>query len=205
MYSKKEQQIIKYTREKVKNLFANYPVPAHGIGHVLRVVKWAKLIAKNEKANEFLCEMSAFLHDIGRTLEKQNKGIPHPELSYKLCRKWFKKNPIFGKLSKQKKIAILYAVRYHGNDIANKYPCAYILRDADKIDSYGKTGLKRAKLYWKNNLEGLLDCAQRAAFYTPHFIKTKTAKEIIKRKNLLKPLIEYYKRLLKSKIKPILL
>lgn len=200
MYAQKEKQIIKHTREKVKKLFANYPVPAHGIGHILRVVSWAKLIAKNEKANEFLCEMSALLHDIGRTLEKQNKKTNHPELSYKLCQKWFRDDRVFTELSEQEKIAILYAVRYHGNDMANKYPCAYILRDADKLDLVGKIGLERGKLYWKTDLEGFENCLQRGAFCVPKFIKTKTAKEIVKRKSLIKPLVEYYKKLLKNKI-----
>jgi len=203
MHSKREQEILKHTREKVKNLFANYPVPAHGIEHILRVVKWAKLIANNEKANKFLCEMSALLHDIGRTLEKELEKTNHPELSYKLCQKWFDGDSVLKRLFKQEKIAILYAARYHGNDMANKYPCAYILRDADKLDLLGKIGLERGKLYWKNDLEGFENCLQRGAFCVPKFIKTKTAKEIVKRKNLIKPLVEYYKKLLKNKIKPI--
>lgn len=202
MYSNEKQQILEHTREKVRKLFSNYPVPAHGFEHILRVIKWAKLIAKNERANEFLCEMAAWLHDIGRTFKKQNKGIPHPELSYKLCQKWFKNDPVFSKLSKQEKIAILYAVRYHGNDMANKYPCAYILCDADKLDLVGKIGITRSIEFHRGNAEKI-DLDLRLRFYNFYWLKTKIANQIVKRKNLMKPIEQYYKKLLKDKIKSI--
>ena len=40
-------------------------------------------------------------------------------------------------LKKAEKLVVLYAVRYHWNDAADKYKEAIILRDADKLDIYG--------------------------------------------------------------------
>ncbi len=188
---------------KVQDLFQNYPVPAHGIEHVARVAAWSRIIASREKANVFLAEMSGWLHDVGRTREKERLGAGvgslHQEMSYEMCREWFKNDEVLKQLSKKEKEIILYAVRYHWNNAAEKYPEAVILRDADKLDLFGDVGVKRYKEYWGND-EVEMERAIRLVFSDVFFLTTKTAKEIFARKKMIEPIKKFYFKLLKKKI-----
>lgn len=204
MYTKQEKQVIAYTRNKVRALFADYPVPAHGIDHVARVVAWAKIIATKEKVDVFVSEMSAWLHDIGRTLEGHTNLISeHHELSYDLCRKWFKEDVFLrDNLTKQQKLVILYSVRYHWNDAADKYPEAWILRDADKMDTFGTIGVKRACHFCIGD-DKKLEFDLRGRYNNFYWLKTKTARKIVKEKKLLQPVEAFYVKRLKKSIKPV--
>jgi uncharacterized protein len=200
-----KNQIIRYTKNKVKELFKNYPVPAHGFNHVKQVRDWAIKLARAEQANLFLCEMSAWLHDVGRTLEKERDGETslHHELSYNICQEWFKKDSILKKLPQEDKIAILYSVRYHWNNAADKFASAIILRDADKLDLFGYRGLKRAKQYWgAGNTRALLK-ATRYVFSDAFFLHTKTARAICKKEKLVEPIKKFHLQLLKKQIKKV--
>jgi len=204
MYTEKQKELISHTRSKVRNLFKNYPVPAHGIDHIARVVGTTKLIAFKEKADVFLCEMSGWLHDIGRTLEGHTNLISdHAELSYELCRKWFREDKIFAEgLAKQQKITILYAVRYHWNNFADKYDVAWILRDADKIDTFGTKGVGRG-VEFAGGDDKKLQFDIRLRYDNFYWLHTKTARKIVEQKGLIKQVDVFYKKLLKKKIRPI--
>jgi len=179
-YTKEQKELLEHVKNKVQKLFVENQVPAHGIDHIKRVVDFTKkIIAREEIKNLLLCELSAWLHDIGRTLE----GIPgensrkHHELSYELLKKWFKEDSNFDTLSIEEKKELLYSVRYHWNDAANKYETAWILRDADKLDMFGEVGLKRAwelfkdnDVAWNQHLRNIFSCY--------YFFRTKTAKQI---------------------------
>jgi len=204
MYNQRQQKIIEYTRTKVSNLFQAYSIPAHGIDHIARVAAMAKLIASKEKADVFLCEMSGWLHDIGRTLEGHTNLISdHAELSYELCRKWFRKDEVFSsELTKQQKLIILYAVRYHWNNFADKYDVAWILRDADKIDTFGLQGIKRGKEFSGGD-EKKFQLDIRLRFDNFYWLHTKTAKKIVEQKGLIQQMEVFYRKLLQKKIKPV--
>lgn len=177
----KEFDIIEYSKNKVVELFKQTKVPpGHGLPHVLRVTKHVKEIAKKEKAKKsLLCELSALFHDIGRIYDKDKQGIGHQEMSYKLLKKWFKEDKNFGVLSKKDKIEILYAVRNHGCDSANKYDTAYFLRDADKIDGLdGNYCIQRHKDQYKED-PFAQEQNLRFIYQIKYFIRTKTAKEIL--------------------------
>lgn len=201
---KDKKQIIQYTIAKVRDLFRDYPVPAHGIEHVARVSAWAKLIATREKANIFLCEMSGWLHDVGRTREKEKSSTSsfHHEMSYEICREWFRDDPVLKLLSKKEKEIILYSVRYHWNNAADKYLEAIILRDADKLDLLGDSGVKRGREYWDDD-ESRMDLAFRLVFSDSAFIVTKTAQKIVKDRKLLEPVKKFYFSLMKKRISKI--
>lgn len=208
-------QIIKYTAKKVQDLLKNHPALGHDVVHVARVATWARLIASREKArldssstarqaNVFLSEMSGWLHDIGRTKEIE-KGVfssLHHEISYEMCREWFRSDSVLNTLSKKDKEIILYAVRYHWNNAANKYPEAIILRDADKLDILGSRGVKRAVEYWHGD-EINLEKAFRMVFSEIHFIMTKTAQKIVKDQKMIEPMEKFYFKLLKKRIAKI--
>lgn len=203
MYSVEQKRLIIYIRSKVKKLMEEHPFRAHGFDHALRVSKWAIIIATAEKANVFLCELAAILHDIGRSREDLSGNTKrHHELSYEICQEWFREDRVFDMLSKEEKQVVLYALRYHWNDVADKYAVAWILRDADKLDAFGNIGLRRTIETFKGVEEKIM---QDIRFHYQFFLelRTKKAKQIMKEKNLFAPLLKYYRKVLKSKIKAV--
>ena len=204
-YTTEQTKFIEYLSDKVKKIFLNYSESAHGIDHIERVVSLAKEIGIKENARSvFLCELSAWLHDIGRTRENNpgETSRKHHELSYKMLRDWFREERQFDFLTDDEKKELLYSVRYHWNDGADKYDTAWILRDADKLDGLGKNGMNRAwslmkddDQAWNQNFRNTYHCFQ--------FLITKTAREIAKEKNLLLETNKIYFEYLKSKIEPI--
>lgn len=204
MYSQKQKQIIDHSQEKIRKLFARFSAPTHDWNHASRVCKWAVKIAQNEKSNIFLCEMSALFHDIGRIRDNNYKELekPHSEISYEICKKWFREDPIYKNLTKKERTIILYSIRNHQNEWANKYNVACILRDADKLDGFDLIGLKRSLIFFKKDMKKV-ELDLRLRYYNLYWFKTKTAKRIMRERNLLKPIEQYYKKILKSKIKPI--
>lgn len=201
MYTTKQKQIINHTRQKVQDLLANYKMRAHGIDHITRVAKWAVEIAKKEKDNVFLCELSAWLHDIGRAEEdKFELTRKHHELSYQMCQEWFKTDPVLSQLSYSEKLIILYSVRFHWNDAADKYSVAWILRDADKMDLFGKAGNERALVALDKKT---MDLDLRLRFGAFYWLRTKSAKAFIKKRKLMEPVEKLYVKLLKEGIKKV--
>ena len=191
MLEQDKADFLNYVRQKVEKIFNDFPVPGHGMDHINRVVEWAIEIAKQENCDVFYAELAAFLHDIGHVAEHQNNPaqLKHHELSYILAKEWFEQDREFDVLTQEEKDMILYAIRNHWDDTAEKYELANVLRDADKLDMYGDIGVQRAVDYYKtpqaisNNIKQNLLAVNR--------VKTKTAKRIIEQRNLLKPLKDY--------------
>ncbi|MBI2037787.1 MAG: HD domain-containing protein [Candidatus Magasanikbacteria bacterium] len=205
MYTKEQKKLVSYVRVRVKELMNQYPAKAHGFDHAKRVAKWAVLIATAEHANIFLSEISAWLHDIGRVREEFfGHKKRHHELSYEMCREWFREDKRFDALSKEEKLQILYALRYHWNDMANDYAVAWILRDADKLDGFGKLGLKRSLDFFEGD-EGKIEVDLRLRYHTLYNLRSRQAKKIVQEKNMLEPVEKYFKKWLKEKIEPVAL
>jgi len=203
MYTQKENKIIAHVRNKVKALFAAQPIKAHGFDHAGRVSKWAAAIATSGKDNIFLAEAAGWLHDIGRAIEHLPGNTKrHHEYSYDMCRQWFKEDRAFDVLSNKEKLMILYAVRYHWNEAADKYRVAWILRDADKLDTFGAVGLKRIREFYNNDEETILQNL-RLLYEMAYNIRSKKARQIMKSGRLFEHIIQYQHRLLKSQIKPV--
>ena len=188
MFNHEARQLVMYTRKKVEDLFKAFPVPAHNIDHTDRVTEWITKIAKAEHYDLMLAELAALLHDIGRVAEFQNnpEKLRHHELSYRLLQQWFEEDRYFDLLSAQEKDELLYAVRNHWDDAAEEQVLANILRDADKLDMYGKIGVQRAVEFHKipkdisKNMKSNMESVKR--------IKTATAKQIVIKEKLLEPL-----------------
>lgn len=199
-----DKALLAYTIRKVKDFFIDSPARAHGYDHAVRVQKWAREIARGEKANVFLAEMAAILHDVGRALEEHgNKGVRHHELSYRLLRQWFRKDPVFRDgLSKEEKIILLYAIRNHWNNVADEYDIAVILRDADKFDSFGAVGVKRSWVWVKGN-KNLMNLDLRFKYDCHYWIVTKTGRKILERENLMGPVDAFFRKFLRAQIKSV--
>ncbi|MBI5222748.1 MAG: HD domain-containing protein [Candidatus Magasanikbacteria bacterium] len=204
-YTKAQLQLLTRVKAEVKRLFDETPVRVHGYDHTSRVAAWARQIAHGEKARDlFLCELAAWLHDIGRVKERVLSGSDHAhhELSYQLLRQWFKKDRKFDLLTRAEKIELLYAVRYHWNHAARKYDTALILRDADKLDGFGVAGVKRGEEAFKGDEEGL---NQNFRYQYSNYLQleTKCAIMLVKQHKLLKPVDLAYYKYLRSKISPV--
>ncbi|MFZ2189962.1 MAG: HD domain-containing protein [Candidatus Magasanikiibacteriota bacterium] len=204
-YTIQQVEFLNYVIAKVDDLFKKTSVPAHGIDHIRRVVKWTQEIATAEYAkNVFICELSAWLHDIGRTIENNpgQSNRQHHELSYKLLKQWFEEDERFNFLITDEKLELLYSVRYHWNNAANKYDTAWILRDADKMDMFGEVGLKRAwevffdnEKGWNQNFRNIYDCY--------YHLRTTSAKRLVEENNLMQETDKIYQDYLKDKIEPV--
>jgi len=204
-YTIQQKELLDHVAEKVKKLFKENSVPAHGVDHILRVLDWTKEIIKGEKVvNPMLCELSALTHDIGRTRENNpgENSRKHHELSYLMLQEWFENDKKFDILLKKEKLELLYAVRYHWNNAALKYDTAWILRDADKMDGYGKVGLKRAWEFFKGDDEGW-NQHFRNLYDSLYHVRTKTAKNIIKKNHLIEEVDLVHKKYLESKIEKV--
>jgi len=207
MYTKKQQEIIKYVRAKVLSHMGKNPVEGHGVDHAVRVATWAVQIAKKEKANIFLCELAGLLHDVGRALEgSEAEGSllnkRHHELSYEICRDWFRNDEMFFELSKYEKLNLLYSIRYHWNNVADKYLEAIILRDADKMDLFGKIGIERNERFLNYDREKIM-LQMRFRVDDMFWIRTKTAKYFFKKYKMFEPIFKYTIKKLKEDIESV--
>lgn len=199
-----ENQFIDSIRTKVEKFSTEFPVPAHGFDHSLRVAEKCREIAFDEGTeNVFISELAGLLHDIGRVPEFFTPGNTksHHELSYELLQKWFREDPEFNFLTLAQKKELLYAVRYHWSNAADDYESAWILRDADKIDLLESIGLQRTLDFHKEEKMQELDI--RLKYDSYYWLHTETAKKIVKEGGLMEVIDEYYRKYLLSKIDKI--
>jgi len=100
-------------------------------------------IGQVEGADMGVLEISAYLHDVGRSFQDESKGtICHAEKGAEIAAQLLDKYPI----SAQQKENILHCIRSHrfrGNDPPETLE-AKTLFDADKLDSIGAIGIARA-------------------------------------------------------------
>lgn len=206
-YSIEQAQLVTHVRTKVAALFAEKPVPAHNFDHSERVAENIFLIAQGEGYEDlYLAELAGLLHDIGRVAHHYDPSktyMGHHELSYVLLQEWFHKDNVFDVLTDDQKKQLLYSVRYHYNNAADEYELAYILRDADKIDMLGDIGIKRTHEFM--NTESEIEMDIRMKYDSFYWVKTDTAKRIIKERKLMEILDAFYMELLSKKIDPVAL
>lgn len=208
-YSEKQLIVREHIRTKVEELFANYNAPGHGIEHTARVAVAAKELALLEHEDVFMCELLGWLHDIGRAAEYNREKFPeypqdvsHHELSFLMLKDWFEEDDEFDVLSKEEKIELLYGVRYHYNDRADHYTSAIILRDADKLDSFGDIGLWRSIEIFRGNQRQIMNDL-RYRFQILHYLRTDSAKHIVKERKLMEPIFAYIHEKLEESIEEI--
>ena len=87
--------------------------------------------------------------------------------------------------------------------MAMKHKSAYILRDADKLDSFGQVGLDRTLEFCSHRPDISITTDLRFRYQFLYFIKTDAAKEIMERENMLEPIESYYRKMLEDAIEPV--
>ncbi|HEY0756422.1 MAG TPA: HD domain-containing protein [Ktedonobacteraceae bacterium] len=133
------RQMLVDLYQKVEQRFATFTDPAHGWEHVKRVYAMAQRIAAEEGADELITGSAALLHDIGRLIRR--KGTPHAMLSVEEARVLLQAYA----LDSEQVEAILHAIAAHSfsQGVQPRTLEAYVVRDADRLDSLGAIGIIR--------------------------------------------------------------
>lgn len=188
------QETKKYSKQmSIKDLH-------HGFEHSQRVRNYALHLAKNQKADKLVIEISAYLHDIGRGLEKEEY---HTQTSAKLAKTFLLKHD----LPEEKINKIIHCIETHSRKkLYRKSPQtieAKILYDADGLEMIGAVGLLRIALsaqVQNKDWNHVLKKAKWRLQIQDDFL-TQTAKRIAKqRQKLLKIFIQQLMLELKPQI-----
>jgi uncharacterized protein len=150
----KKKEIIAKIEEEAKKFFVGAS-GCHDWTHVERVRNLAMHIGKKEKADLFVLELAALLHDIGRKEEMKSKGsFCHAQEGAKTARKILEQYRVAEKQIEN----IVHCIETH-RWRKNKTPEtleAKIIFDADKLDSIGAIGIARIFLFAGSSASGLL-------------------------------------------------
>ena len=208
-------QIITKTAEFAKSKLSGEGT-GHDWWHVYRVWSNAKYIAKIEKADSFVVELSALLHDIADW--KFNNG--DEDIGAKIAREWLEP------LNVNKEIidhvcSIISASSFKGAGVENKIKTleGKILQDADRLDAIGAIGIARTFAYggskhrelynpeikpelhttpeqYKNNKSPTLNHFYEKLLLLKDLMHTETAKKLAEERHVF--MLEYLERFLKE-------
>lgn len=175
---------IKLVKNYVKELFENDET-GHDFYHMKRVAKLAKEIALDEKTDPFICELAAWLHDVGDQklfedpadeIERMNDFLTTIHISEDMIKEI---NEIITNISFRKGNV--------PNSIEGK-----IVQDADRLDAIGAIGIARTFAYGGANGQ-LIHHDERTDTSIQHFhdkllklkegIHTKKAKQIARKRH----------------------
>jgi uncharacterized protein len=133
------QKTERYVREKLEGEGSG-----HDWWHIHRVRNTALTLSKQEKADVFVVELAALLHDIAD--HKFNDG--DEEIGSDTARKWLQKlsldEPIINHIC-----SIIRAVSFKGANVETPMQTieGKIVQDADRLDALGAIGIARAFAY----------------------------------------------------------
>jgi len=134
-----KREIIKKTEAYVKKTMAGDP--GHDWTHADRVRKLALYIARKEKADLFIVELGALLHDIADW--KFNKG--DDKLGGRITAEWLKRLKLDPEIIKEV-VHIVDEVIFKGAKVPYSMRSleGKVVQDADKLDALGAIGIARA-------------------------------------------------------------
>jgi uncharacterized protein len=114
--------------------------------HVQRVTRIARLLAYFEGANPYICELSAYLHDVAD--EKLNES---KEAGYERVQQWLKQAGVEAS-DQETVLEIISTMSFSGGTgSAMRTLEGQIVQDADRLDAIGTIGIARTFAYsgWK--------------------------------------------------------
>lgn len=138
-----KEEIILKTVEYAKSKLSGEGT-GHDWWHVYRVWKNAKHIAEEEKADSFIVELAALLHDIADW--KFNDGDEN--IGAKVSKEWLESLSV-DEETINKVCEIVTNSSFKGAGVENKIKTleGKILQDADRLDAIGAIGIARAFAY----------------------------------------------------------
>lgn len=156
----------------VYNLF-HRDVTGHDFFHMQRVAKMAKQIAVKEKANQFICEASGWLHDIG-----DKKLFNDPEEQYEKLYHFLKSIQV----TENEITRINHCIR-HVSFSQGKTPETIegkVIQDADRLDAIGAIGIARTFAFGGAKNQLIYDDVHKMNTSVQHFYD-----KLLKLKNLM--------------------
>jgi Predicted HD superfamily hydrolase len=134
-----QQNTIEQTHQFVKQFHA-HDTTGHDWWHVERVTRTAKKLAVEEKANLYLVEMAALLHDIDDWKLGDNKNNKTEAFLLQLG---------IPEEDKQSILHIIEQISFKGAEVATPTTTieSMCVQDADRLDAIGAIGIARAFTY----------------------------------------------------------
>jgi uncharacterized protein len=133
--------------KRVTEIFSKRHHIAHDIKHIIRTAALARYIAGQEGYDEDEAEVAGILHDMGRTVQDEEKG--HGPAGVPLARQLLDEYTNYDEITK---IRILSAVECHSNLNAIG-ELTHIVQDADMLDGLGAIGMMRAYTSKANSVD----------------------------------------------------
>lgn len=143
--NKGKTEILEVTRQFVQNALEG-EASGHDWWHIVRVTNTTVTLAKQEKADLFICQMAALLHDIAD--EKLN---PSQEVGLKKVRDFLGSQGL-GQEQIEQIMAIVANISFKGEKEPDQ-PLSLegkIVQDADRLDVIGAIGIARTMAYSGN-------------------------------------------------------
>ena len=136
-----KNKIINATKSYVKRHMNVYE-PGHDWSHIERVCKMAKRIGKEERADTFVVELAALLHDVADWKFHGNEAGP------KTARKWLETNSVEPETISHV-VQIIEDISFKGARVKNKINTieGKVVQDADRLEALGAIGVARAFSY----------------------------------------------------------
>jgi uncharacterized protein len=138
-----KEETIKATQNYVYTLLSGEG-SGHDWWHVLRVWNNARHIAANEKADLYVVELAALLHDIGD--HKFHDG--DETIGPRMAREWLEQQQV-GEEVIHHVCSIIKDLSYKGAGTSSAMPTleGRVVQDADRLDAIGAIGIARAFAY----------------------------------------------------------
>ena len=134
-------EMLAHARAFVKQELAQ-DSSGHDWWHIYRVTNTAVKLAETEKADVFICELAALLHDIAD--EKLNSS---KEAGLQKVKNWLQQNQV-PEPEAEKVLEIISTMSYNGgNNLPMQSLEGQIVQDADRLDALGAIGIGRTFAY----------------------------------------------------------
>lgn len=141
-----KSEIILAINKRVEKLLTGEGT-GHDYWHINRVRNTALTIAKQEKADLFVTELAALLHDIGDHKFHNGDHTVGPRMTAE----WLNDYPIENEI-KETVIDVVKQISYKGADVATPMSSleGKCVQDADRLDAIGAIGIARCFAYGGN-------------------------------------------------------
>lgn len=137
MKSKLKQKLIDIAKTKLKNCDC-----AHDIGHILRVLKLAEIIAIKENADLDIVIPGALFHDIITHQKNTPESRTSQRDSANLAQEILEGIPEYPSYKIDKVRRAIFACSF-SNNLSENFLEAQIIQDADKLESTGAIAIMR--------------------------------------------------------------
>ncbi len=143
-------EVIKLVADEVKDKFKNDGT-GHDWWHIYRVWEMALKISEHEKADLYVVQLSALLHDIADWKYHDGDDTVGPKKAREILEKYKVADNVIDQV-----VEIIAGLSFKGAGVETKMKTVegMIVQDADRLDAIGAIGIARTFAYggYKNNL-----------------------------------------------------